>query len=218
MGEPESAASEPAVPVPEPTAPEPAAPAVRRDQRRETRRETHRYSSALAGTAWQPWLAYFVFTGMGTGILWWLLAPGGAFYGDGNDFKMWFPRDAVLAGLMVVAGAASAVVALRGQFLPRRGKNQGTNPSRALFAVLVLGGFLASVIAWRTGVFAGDLFQTPPANMPSPSVVFSLRSPSVLVLWPLASSVVVFAGKFMDYYSRPGPTLETMQGSSPPTG
>lgn len=201
MGEPEPATT---------AAPETAEPAGRREKRRN--------KVALAGARWQPWLAYFVLTGMGTGILWWLLAPGGAFHGDGKDFETWFPRDAVLAGLMVMAGAASGVVALRGQFLPRRPKIQGANPSRALFIVLVLGGFLASAIAWRTGVFAGDLFQTPPANMPNPSIVFSLRSPSVLSLWPLASSIVVFGGKFIDYYSRPGPPLETMQGSSLATG
>lgn len=176
--------------------------------------------AALAGTAWQPWLAYFVLTGMVAGILWWLMAPGGALYGDATDFEVWFPRDLALAGLMVVAGIASAVLALRGAFgpRPRRRRPQGVHPSQAHVAVLVVGGFLASIIAWRTGVFAGDLFQTPPVNMPHPSIVFSLRSPSVLILWPLASSVALFVGKFIDYYSRPSPTLETMQGSGLPTG
>lgn len=174
---------------------------------------------ASAGNPRQSWLAWFVATGFVAGVLWWLIAPGGAFYGDGTDFTIWFPRDFTLAALMVVAGLVSAALALRGQFLPqRRRKNTSEKPSRTLFAALVVGGFAASVLAWRTGVFAGDLFHTPPENMASPSMVFSLRSPTVLILWPLASCAVVFVRQLIAYSFTSGPAAETMRNGEPGNG
>lgn len=195
--------------------PEPSPPELPARDRRRTQHSS-------AGTPWQPWLAYLFGTGVLSGILWWLLAPGGAFYGEGTDYHVWFPRDAVLAGLLLVGGIASAVLALRGTFLPRRSRPAAADParekpSRALFAALVVGGFAASVIAWRTGVFAGDLFQTPPENMASPSMVFSLRSPSVLLLWPLATTAVIFFRQLIAY-SFTSPADETMQVPKPHNG
>lgn len=174
---------------------------------------------AAVGNPWQSWLAWFVAAGFAAGVLWWLLAPGGAFYADSADYAVWFPRDATLAALMVVAGIASAVLALRGQFLPkRRRRAMADKPARTLFAALVVGGFAASVIAWRTGVFAGDLFHTPPEPMASPSMVFSLRSPTVLILWPLASSAAVFVRQLISYSFTSGPAAETMRNGNPGSG
>ena len=78
---------------------------------------------------------------------------------------------------------------------------------------LLVSGLAGSVLAWRIGVFAGDLFQTVPENLPSPSMIFSLRSPSVLLLWPLASAAVLFVVHFIGYYfARP---LDGSTGHAP---
>lgn len=155
---------------------------------------------------WRRWLAFSAVAGVAAGILWWLLAPGGALYGDGKDFEVWLPRDATLGLLMLVAGILSAVLVLRGR---RKTARQGSAPASgtetALMAALVVGGFAGSVIAWRMGVFAGDLFHTPPDNMANPSIVFSLRSASVLILWPLASVAVVFVSTLVSYSFFPAP-------------
>lgn len=170
-----------------------------------------RSAQRLARTAdtravWRRWLAFSAVAGVAAGILWWLLAPGGAFYGDGKDFEVWLPRDATLGLLMLVAGILSAVLVLRGR---RKTARQGSAPASgtetALMAALAVGGFAGSVIAWRIGVFAGDLFHTPPDNMANPSIVFSLRSASVLILWPLASIAVVFVSTLVSYSFFPAP-------------
>jgi hypothetical protein len=142
------------------------------------------------------WLHLPALTGIAAGILWWLLAPGGALYGDGTDIASWFPRDATLAILLLLAGAAGGVAAIRRR--PRAAAG-------VLMLALVVGGFAGSVIAWRMGVFAGDLFRTPPANMPNPSIVFSLRSGPVLLLWPLVSVLVFFVWNLFTYAFHPMP-------------
>ena len=177
----------------------------------------HRHGGARASSPWSGWLAFFAATGAGAGILWWLLAPGGAFHGDGTDFKVWLPRDAALAVLLIVAGVLTAVRALRGWRAlggvrgPRRPPAAET-PSLPLYFGLLLGALAGSVLAWRIGVFAGDLFQTPPENMAHPSMVFSLRSPTVLILWPLSTSAVIFASKFFAYSFLPEPRAEPLHG------
>lgn len=175
----------------------------RRDNRRELRLAT---AGARAGAPWSAWLLFFAATGSGAGLLWWLLAPGGAFHGDGSDFKVWLPRDVTLALLLSAAGVLSAVLALRG---PGRLRTV-EKPSLPLYFALLLGGLAASVLAWRIGVFAGDLFQTPPANMANPSMVFSLRSSTVLILWPLCASLVIAASKLFAFSFVPAPKVEPL--------
>ncbi|WP_449372506.1 hypothetical protein [Arthrobacter psychrolactophilus] len=150
---------------------------------------------------WRRGITSSVLTGIGAGILWWLLAPGGAFYGAGTDFFSWLPRDAVLAGLLIVAGALSAVLTMRRPRPRRRRASFSNQPgdTRLRVIILLLSGFLGAVIAWRMGVFAGDLFQTPPENMPHPSMVFSLRSGPVLLFWPLTSALVVWIWTLISY-------------------
>lgn len=148
---------------------------------------------------WRKWLTVTLTLGAIMGVAWFVLAPGGAIYGDGKDFATWFPRDAALALLLLVAGVLSAVLLLRQGRKDRRVWASGT-PTLAL----LIGGLAGSVLAWRIGVFAGDLFQTVPENLPSPSMIFSLRSPSVLLLWPLASAAVLFVVHFIGYnFARP---------------
>lgn len=148
---------------------------------------------------WRTWLTLTLSLGAIMGVAWFVLAPGGAIYGEGKDFATWFPRDAALALLLLVAGVLSAVLLLRQGRKNRRVWASGT-PTLAL----LIGGLAGSVLAWRIGVFAGDLFQTVPENLPSPSMIFSLRSPSVLLLWPLASAAVLFLVHFIGYnFARP---------------
>ncbi|UIK89680.1 hypothetical protein [Arthrobacter polaris] len=69
--------------------------------------------SDSAGALWRRMLVASTVTGLGAGILWWLLAPGGAFYGDGKNSEIWFLRDATLGILLMFAGLLSAVMVLR---------------------------------------------------------------------------------------------------------
>jgi hypothetical protein len=147
-------------------------------------------------SSWGRWFILSAGFGIVVGIAWWLAAPGGAFYGKGTDYTIWFPRDLVLAGLGVLAGLASAIL------LVRATNRHGAGAMARLLAVIV-GGLLGSVIAWRIGIFAGDLFQTPPTNMPNPSIVFSLRASTVLLLWPLVTAVTVFLYSFVAYAFLP---------------
>ena len=160
-----------------------------------------RFRTATAPSAgWQRWFTLSAGAGVVLGILWWLAAPGGAFYGDGKDYAIWLARDLVLGGLCVLAGLTAAVLLVRAA--ARRGG--GADATARLLAV-VAGGLLGSVLAWRMGVFAGDLFRTPPDNMPNPSMVFSLRSPTVLLLWPLATAAAVFLFTFLTNAFVPTP-------------
>ena len=183
----------------------------------------HRHRGAAASTSWSGWPAFFAAAGAGAGILWWLASPGGAFYGDGTDVNVWLPRDATLALLLTVAGVLTAVRALRGPLALRgrwgrrgprgqRGRRTAERLSLPLYVGLLLGALAASVLAWRMGVFAGDLFQTPPDNMAHPSMVFSLRSPTVLILWPLSASAIIFVSKLFAYSFLPESGAEPLHG------
>lgn len=147
---------------------------------------------------WQRWMRVSLALGAVMGAAWFVLAPGGAIYGDGKDYATWFPRDLALAALMLVAGVLSAVLLLR-----QGRKTPHIWGSAAPTLALLVAGLAGSVLAWRVGVFAGDLFQTVPDNLPSPSMIFSLRSPAVLLLWPLASAAVLFVVHFAHYLVPP---------------
>lgn len=139
-----------------------------------------------------PWafLAVPAAAGVPAGILWWLLAPGGMnlvtrdpHLGTGSNPAVWLPRDLTLAGLMVLAGCLLAV------FL--------TDNKRAkLQAALLLGlaGALAgNLIAWQTGMLSAQLWAPAVDASANASIAFSLRSLPVLLLWPAATAVSVFA-------------------------
>ncbi|MHA7304615.1 hypothetical protein ACX80E_05110 [Arthrobacter sp. TMN-49] len=180
---------------PAPVSAELSRSALRKDEAARSKRSWLRGSHTPDdSTPWRYWLGFSVALGALLGVAWWLLAPGGAFYGDGEDFAVWFPRDAVLATLLVVGGILSTTWLLRQQ----RATARGPVPVAAAAAMLV-GGLVGSVIAWRMGVFAGDLFHTPANNLPHPSMVFSLRSQTVLIVWPLASVVTLFLAQVGSY-------------------
>ncbi|WP_315915035.1 hypothetical protein [Arthrobacter sp. lap29] len=157
---------------------------------------------------WRRWLAITLVLGAVMGVAWFVLAPGGAIYGDGSDYDSWFPRDAALALLMLVAGVVASVLLLRqGRKTPR------IWTTAAPTLALLVGALAGSVLAWRTGVFAGDLFHTLPENLGNPSIVFSLRSPSVLLIWPLTSAAVLFLTHLFGYYfGKPEKREEMEQG------
>ncbi|WP_425864320.1 hypothetical protein [Arthrobacter sp. TWP1-1] len=162
---------------------------------------------------WRRGLSFGILTGLVVGVLWWLLAPGGAFYGKGTDATIWLPRDAVLGILLALAGVFSAVVTMRRSSPGHSAQGSAAKQAVAPMAIVILAvsGLVGSVVAWRMGVFAGDLFQTPPDNMPNPSIVFSLRSGPLLLVWPLLASVVLFVWSLVSYAFVPSPdeTLHT---------
>lgn len=136
------------------------------------------------------WFAAATAGGIPVGLLWWLLAPGGlnlitrdARLGEGTNPEVWLPRDLTLAGLFVFAGCLMAV------FMTDKSRR-----SRPEDLVLALAGTLAgAVIAWQAGMFAANLWGTPADTSVNASVAFSLRSLSVLLLWPAATAVGTFA-------------------------
>jgi hypothetical protein len=139
-----------------------------------------------------PWsfLVVPAAAGVPAGILWWLLAPGGMNLvtrnpnlGTGTNPAVWLPRDLTLAGLMVLAGC------LLGVFLTDRKR---ANPQAAL--LLGLAGALAgSLLAWQAGILSARLWGPAVDAAANASIAFSLRSLPVLLLWPAATAVSVFA-------------------------
>ena len=164
------------------------------------------------------WLGISVLAGVVAGFVWWLAAPGGAFYGDNNEAADWFPRDAVLGLVLTLAGVVAAVLALRVQRRTRLHRDSVSVQGSPLLLILAVGGLLSSVLAWRMGVFAGDIFQRPPSPMANPSMVVSLRSAVVLLFWPLASVLVVFLRSLYSYALIPAAvtpeTVDDEAGSS----
>ncbi|WP_087874083.1 hypothetical protein [Arthrobacter globiformis] len=159
----------------------PAPPPVRSsDQARGIRRGTRR--------DWL-WVSGIIAAGIPAGLLWWLLAPGGknlisgnAALASGTNSQGWLPRDLVLAGLFVLAGCLVAVL-LSGL------RDGGT---RRLLLLSVAASAAAAVLAWQTGVLAGGWLGGPQETSANASVAFSLRSLTVLVLWPAAVAAGFF--------------------------
>jgi hypothetical protein len=143
-----------------------------------------------------PWAAGIAASGIPAGLLWWLLAPGGlnlvsgnAALASGTNTEVWLPRDLVLAGLFVFAGCLVAVL-LTGR------KDAG---SRRMLAASVAASGAAAVIAWQSGVLAGLWFGGSQDTSVSASVAFSLRSYTVLLLWPAAVAAGYFAISLLSF-------------------
>lgn len=147
-----------------------------------------RISHRTAGLPWK-WFAIAAAGGIPVGLLWWLLAPGGlnlmtrnpAFI-DGTNPEVWLPRDLTLGGLVVFAGCLVAVFVT----------DKGGQAAQAAFLLSLAGGLAGALIAWQTGVVAGRLWGVQVDTTVSSSVAFSLRSLSVLLLWPAATAICVF--------------------------
>ena len=143
-----------------------------------------------------PWKSFAAAAagGVPVGLLWWLLAPGGMnlitrnpAFAAGTNPDVWLPRDLTLAGLCVFAGCLVAV------FLTDKG---GRN-AQAAFLLGLAGGLSGALIAWLTGVLAGQLLGGPADTSVNASVAFSLRSLPVLILWPAATAASVFVLSLM---------------------
>jgi hypothetical protein len=135
-----------------------------------------------------------------TGALWWVLAPGGLnllsgnpAFASGTNTQVWLPRDLVLAGFFVVAGCLVAVL-LAGR------KDAG---SARILLLSVAAGAIAAVLAWQTGLLAGRWLGGPQDTSANASVAFSLRSYSVLLLWPAAVAGGHFAISLLEVVHRP---------------
>jgi hypothetical protein len=134
------------------------------------------------------------------GVLWWVLAPGGlnllsgnAAFASGTNTQVWLPRDLVLAGFFVVAGCFVAVL-LAGRKDAR---------SRRILLLSVAASAVAGVIAWQAGLLAGRWLGGPQDTSANASVAFSLRSYSVLLLWPAAVAGGYFAISLLEVLHRP---------------
>jgi hypothetical protein len=71
--------------------------------------------------------------------------------------------------------------------------DKGSGAAQQAFLLSLAGGLAGAVVAWQTGVLSGRLWGPPVDAAINGSVAFSLRSLSVLLLWPTATAVSVFA-------------------------
>lgn len=136
------------------------------------------------------WFGAAAAGGVPVGLLWWLLAPGGLnlitrnpAFGAGTNPAVWLPRDLTLGGLLVFAGCLMAVLLT----------DKGGRAAQPAFLLSLAGGLVGAVVAWQTGVVAGRLWGAPVDATINASVAFSLRSLSVLLMWPAATAASVFA-------------------------
>ncbi|HET8795904.1 MAG TPA: hypothetical protein VFM62_05960 [Arthrobacter sp.] len=130
------------------------------------------------------WFTMTAAAGLPAGLLWWLCAPGGAFYGDSSVPHIWLPRELVLGLIGLVAGIAVGWLVAR----------QRSTPGSAWKAAAAAGGsILGSIIAWQTGEALGAWLQPVPDGAPSENMAFSVMSYGVLLIWPAAMAVLTFA-------------------------
>ena len=156
------------------------------------------------------WFGAAAAGGVPVGLLWWLLAPGGLnlitrdpALGSGTNPDVWLPRDLTLGGLLIFAGC------LMGVFLT----DKGGRAAQPAFLLSLAGGLVGGVIAWQTGVLSGRLWGAPVEATINASVAFSLRSLSVLLLWPAATAVSVFVLSLLNLL-RNGPDTVRAAGAA----
>lgn len=161
-------------------------------------------TATTRSAAWRSrdvlWLVIPAVSGVLTGLLWWVLAPGGLNVLSGNPAlanpsnpDSWLPRDLVLAGIMLVAGCAAG--------LALDGKLNDTGAGRRLGFALG-GGAVGAAVSWGVGLLAAQLWGAAPDPSLGPEYGFTLRSYAVLLLWPGATAFVTFVLALFGVLSR----------------
>lgn len=161
------------------------------------------------GSPWL-WLAGVGAAGVPVGLLWWLLSPGGLnlltrdpALGSGTNTEAWLPRDLTLAGLFLFAGCLVAVLLLSGK-----------SSSQLKFVLGLVGGLAGAVIAWRTGVLAGQWWGGSVDTSLNESVAFSLRSYAILALWAASTAAATFVLNLLSLLKgAPGPEWRNTAGA-----
>lgn len=138
------------------------------------------------------WAGAMTFTGLLTGILWWLAAPGGAFYGDETLPETWLMRDLTLAGLELAVGVVVGWLLVQRMDLPGAWQR---------VCAAVAGSIAGSLLALGTGQWLGMLWG-PEASPDATGEAFLLRSFGVLAIWPAAASLVVFLSALLSLAGR----------------
>lgn len=142
------------------------------------------------------------------GLLWESLAPrvslviasDGNPYPEGYQPEGYMTDDGIAALLCVGAGL---VVGLAAVWVSRRIASRDHSLLVALVSVLVLG-TAGALALWWTGVTVGafdfDALVATSAEGTTLTAPLELRMPGVLVLWPLASVLIVFLAALGDWW------------------
>jgi hypothetical protein len=146
--------------------------------------------TGMRNRRWWLWLAVPAWSGIGLGLAWWLLAPGGLNLISGNSALAdpaaaagRLPRDLVLAGLLLLAGCLTAVLL----------DSKIRKPGQGLRTFLaVLGGLVGALVAWQVGLLTAQWWGPASSAVASGSEGFSLRAIVALLLWPGATALVSF--------------------------
>lgn len=142
------------------------------------------------------------------GVAWEAVAPRVALVvaGDGKPYPEGYQPEGYVAGdgiAAVLCLAAGVVVGLSTVWVMRRAVAPDRSLLAALAAAVVLGCVGAAAL-WWTGHRLGDvdLDALVAASVPGDviSAPLRLRMPGVLVLWPLASVLVVFLAALSDWW------------------
>ncbi len=141
--------------------------------------------------------------GIAVGVAWWLLAPGGRnllsgnpAFGTGADPASWLPRDLTLAALFLLPGCFTAVLL--------DGRQYQRHPVWRLL-LAVIGSATGAALAWGTGVLVGHWWAGPVDTSANPSIAFSLRSWTVLLVWPGSLALSAFILSLMGAGRAQGP-------------
>ncbi len=131
------------------------------------------------------WTATTAAAGLPAGALWWIAAPGGAFYGEATAPQIWLPRELMLGLIGLGTGGFMGWLVARQRFRPEVA-------SKA--AAAATGSVFGSAIAWQSGEALGRWLGETPAGGPAAELSeFAVVSYGVLVIWPAAVGVTVFA-------------------------